>query len=49
MLELGADIGEVMWHPGESLEDLLHEADAAMYRNKHPGRTTLAPEITQPV
>jgi diguanylate cyclase (GGDEF)-like protein len=35
VLEVSADIGEVKWHPGEPLEELLAEADAAMYRAKH--------------
>jgi len=33
-IRVGADIGEVTWWPGESLEELLRRADRAMYGQK---------------
>jgi diguanylate cyclase (GGDEF)-like protein len=34
-----ADVGEVSWFPGESLESLLGRADEAMYQNKRDAYT----------
>ncbi|HEX7021499.1 MAG TPA: hypothetical protein VF171_01490, partial [Trueperaceae bacterium] len=42
-ITIQADIGEVKWAPGESLEELLVAADEAMYRKKQPTRTLELP------
>lgn len=35
---VGASVGIAFWRPGTTIETLLHEADAAMYRAKHGGK-----------
>lgn len=34
MVTIGVDIGEAVWHPGDSVETLLARADATMYHTK---------------
>jgi PleD family two-component response regulator len=33
-----ASVGLAEWHPGETMEEVIEEADAAMYRNKKDSR-----------
>jgi two-component system, cell cycle response regulator len=37
-VEITVSIGVSQWHSGQELNDLLHEADVAMYRAKQSGR-----------
>ncbi|SMF20166.1 response regulator receiver modulated diguanylate cyclase [Alteromonadaceae bacterium Bs31] len=41
VVEIGVSVGVVEWHAGGSAQQLMSEADRAMYRSKHEGKNRI--------
>lgn len=46
-IPLTASIGGAMWHPGESLVDVISAADASLYQAKNAGRNRVVVDATR--